>query len=117
TVPAFAHRKIALELAKYLKRDQIVAINSGSILSSLEFTSILKEMNTEINCTVVELSNIRGCRKSSNGIVNIHGMRNEISVAGQTKEEVTKAVSVLKKWFPKVRESVSLMEMALNNHS
>ncbi|MUV38784.1 Opine dehydrogenase [Lentibacillus sp. JNUCC-1] len=117
TVPAYGHKKVAEECAKYLTEGQVVAINSGSVFAALEFDRIVKMEGNEKNIAIVDISNLMGCRKSSPGEVNIHGMRKEITVAAIDHEHAKFAVTKLEPLFDNVETTSGLLEIALNNNS
>jgi opine dehydrogenase len=64
--PSTHHRKIAAELAKHLRKDQIIFINPGATFGSFAFKKALTdngytdELLSREQCTVVCLSILRG---------------------------------------------------------
>jgi len=66
TTPANAHRELAQQIARYIKRETLIVLNPGRTFGALEFQEIYKRYNTKLRQTVAETQTILyTCRKAT----------------------------------------------------
>src|SRR5690625_5236073 len=92
-VPAYVHKDIALAIAKHLTDEQVVVLNSGSVFGSLVFANTLKSVGNENDVTIVESSNMAGCRKVAPGKVRVMGIAKSLTIAAYPKKRTEIAIS------------------------
>ncbi len=113
---ATGHRDIAALIAPHLKDGQIVILNPGRTFGALEFDSILRRSTHYRNTIVAEANTLLfAARVNSPGIVNIKGIKREVSIAALRAYETDKVISMIQPVFPQFIPASSVLETSFGN--
>lgn len=96
TVPASAHRDIAVRLAPYVNSDHIIVLNPGRTFGALEFANTLRESGCESMPTVAETQTIIfTCRRSDDNEVSIYALKKDVMLSALERSGAAKAINAL----------------------
>lgn len=88
TTPANAHRDLAQQIAKCIKKETLIVLNPGRTFGALEFQEVYRKYNTKVNQTIAETQTILyTCRKISNESVNIIALKSNILISTLNADE------------------------------
>ena len=100
-VPGFGIAPIAEQIAPYLKANQIVMLNPGQVLGSLEFLETLRKNGNNEDVTICEgASNIFACRRVGPTKVRISAIKNEMELASIPSDRIKHCISKLNEFYP-----------------
>ncbi len=113
---ATGHRDIATLIAPHLKDGQIVILNPGRTFGALEFDSALRNSSNYRNTIVAEANTlVFAARVTSPGIVDIKGVKKEVSIAALRAYETEKVLSMIQPVFPQFIPASSVLETSFGN--
>ena len=113
---ATGHKDIAALIAPHLKDGQIVILNPGRTFGALEFDSILRNSSNCRNTIVAEANTLMfAARVNSPGVVDIKGVKKEVSIAALRAYETEKVLSMIQPIFPQFIAASSVLETSFGN--
>ncbi len=113
---ATGHRDIALKIAPHLKEGQIVVLNPGRTFGALEFDLVLRNSSNYRNTIVAEANTlVFAARVNSPGVVDIKGVKKEVSIAALRASETEKVLSIIQPVFPQFVAASSILETSFGN--
>lgn len=88
TTPANAHRELAQQIAKCIKKETLIVLNPGRTFGALEFQEVYRKYNTKVKQTIAETQTILyTCRKLSNESVNIIALKSNVLISTLNADE------------------------------
>jgi len=115
-VPAFGHRFMAETCAPYLKENQIVVLNPGRTLGSLEFFQVLKEKGLKTVPFIAEAQTfIYASRAMGPAHAKIFGIKNAVPVATLPAYWIPGVLKVLNIAYPQFVPGDNIFKTSFNN--
>lgn len=115
-VPATAHRDIAILIAPYIKKTQIIILIPGRTLGAFSFKKDLIENNVSELPIIAETDTfILTSRKISDGRSNIISFKDVVYLAAETNQESEYICDILRPIFPMLRASDTQIYTSLSN--
>jgi opine dehydrogenase len=112
-IPANAHREVIEKLSRYIKGDQIIVLNPGRTLGSLEAKSILKRHNKDND--ILETQTVfHTSRVSENGIVHIYFIKQSVKCSCLPSKNSNRILE-LKTMFNQLHPVSGALDTGLNN--
>lgn len=100
-VPGFGIAPIARQIAPYLKANQIVMLNPGQVLGSLEFLNALRECGNNEDVTICECaSNLYACRRVGPTTVRMSALKNKMEIASIPCDRIDYCINKLNEFYP-----------------
>ncbi|MGN9160329.1 NAD/NADP octopine/nopaline dehydrogenase family protein [Clostridium sulfidigenes] len=116
SIPANAHKNLALNIAPYIKDNHIIVINPGRTLGAYYFKKHLKEFGCIASPIIAETDTFMlTSRKIRDGLSAIMSLKKEIYVAADTSENTRKVCDILSKPFSMVRDAESYVYTSFAN--
>lgn len=113
---ATGHKDIASKIAPHLKDGQIVILNPGRTFGALEFDLVLRNSSNYRNTIVAEANTlVFAARVNSPGVVDIKGVKKEVSIAALRASETEKVLSMIQPVFPQFVAASSILETSFGN--
>jgi opine dehydrogenase len=113
---ADSHFDLAIELAPYLHKDQIVVLNPGHTGGALEFLHTILRHGCLSPPIIAETQDLLfSCRASSPGVVQVSGIKQVMDIASLPSEQINYTVDLLKDIFPQFRTMPNVLYTSLNN--
>ena len=113
---ATGHKDIALKIAPHLKDNQMVILNPGRTFGALEFDLVLRNSSNYRNTIVAEANTlVFAARVNSPGVVDIKGVKKEVSIAALRADETEKVLSMIQPVFPQFIAASSVLETSFGN--
>lgn len=113
---ATGHKDIASKIAPHLKDGQIVILNPGRTFGALEFDLVLRNSSNYRNTIVAEANTlVFAARVNSPGVVDIKGVKKEVSIAALRASETEKVLSIIQHVFPQFVAASSILETSFGN--
>lgn len=113
--PAFAHKEIAAELAKCIKKDQVIILNPGRTGGALAVKKILEEKGKSGVVVAETETLLYACRKTSATDVCIYGVKDKVGVASLPANAINKIINDLSIYFPSFFPYSNVLFTSLNN--
>ncbi|HZX11676.1 MAG TPA: NAD/NADP octopine/nopaline dehydrogenase family protein [Acidobacteriota bacterium] len=115
-VPAIGHRFMAETCAPYLKENQIVVLNPGRTLGSLEFFQVLKEKGLKTVPFIAEAQTfIYASRAIGPAHAKIFGVKNAVPLATLPAYWIPGVVKVLNIAYPQFVAGDNIFKTSFNN--
>ncbi len=115
-VPATAHKEIAVELAPYLRKEQIVVLNPGRNFGALEFKQVLGSQGVDYEVIVAEAQTfIYASRAVGPGQVKIFRIKNSIPVASIRAHLIPEVLKKLRIAYPQFVAGDNIFKTSLDN--
>lgn len=116
TTTANAHRDLALLMAPYLQKDQVVVLNPGRTGGVFEFRKIIADFQNLPHFYLAEAQTlIYACRKKEEGLVHIIGVKNKVLLSGINREETLHVIEVLSDIYSCFVPAQNLLQTSLEN--
>lgn len=116
TVPASAHKEIAVLIAPYVTAEQYVVLNPGRTGGALEFKNIIHMYNPMKNICIIEAQTfLFACRVLQKGIVRIMSKKNEVKVAALPAVRTKEFINTIGSTIPEFVETSSVLDTSFNN--
>ncbi|KYO68028.1 NAD/NADP octopine/nopaline dehydrogenase family protein [Thermovenabulum gondwanense] len=116
TTPATAHKELAVLMAPYLQKGQIIILNPGRTCGAFEVLEILKKNEADEGIIVAEAQTfIYACRALSSNRVKIFSVKNEVKLAAIPSEKTEKVIRTISDAFPQFKKAADVLETSLNN--
>ena len=116
SVPGFAHRYIASELAEVLEGDETVVLHPGGFGGALEVRKAWSQLGVPPGVLLAETNTLAyACRVVEPGTVHIGGAKRVFSVAALGASRTPEVLSLLKRAFPNVEAATSVLETSFDN--
>jgi opine dehydrogenase len=113
-VPAFAHRKLAGEIARFLEEDSILVLNPGRTGGALEVASVLGQRVESIS--VVEAQTLLfACRKQGEKSVHFNGIKDSVRAGIFPANRTERVMTRLNKVLPQFRSVPDVLTTSLGN--
>lgn len=113
--PATAHRQLAIDMSPYVRDNQIILLNPGRTLGSIEFKSYIDKYSDKKPIIGETQTLVYACRLMSPGIVNIIGIKKRVPVASPVHGYADIIVKSLKSVFECFESESSVLEIGLDN--
>lgn len=113
--PAFAHKELALELSKFIKKDQTIILNPGRTGGALVVKKILEEHGKHEVVVAEAETLLYACRKTSNTNVCIYGVKEKVGIASLPSIAIHKIVEDLTTYFPSLYSYPNVLYTSINN--
>lgn len=114
--PAIAHRKIAEDMAPYLKAGQLIFIHPGATGGALEFKQVFNAQNINKDIVIVEaMTLLYACRAIQPGTVSVYGMKQELMCAALPSKATKEALEVLNEAYPELYPGKNVLQTSLEN--
>ena len=115
-VPAFAHRTCAGEMARHLKKGQMVVLMPGGFGGAILFSRCLQENHGPEKVLIAESSTLPyACRKLDPSSVWIRGRKGIFDLAAFPTRETSQILETLKILYPVASKARNVLETGLNN--
>ncbi|MGE5575937.1 MAG: NAD/NADP octopine/nopaline dehydrogenase family protein [Syntrophothermus sp.] len=116
TTPAFAHRKLAASLAPHLVDGQIVVLNPGRTLGTVEFECELRANGCLADVTVAEAQSLLyACRAVEPGLVKVFSIKRSVPLAAFPAERTGEVLEAINHIFPQFVPAPSVLHTGLGN--
>ena len=116
SVPANAHESLAIEMAPYIKVNQVIILCPGRTLGAYYFEKQLRENGCEKKIIIAETDTfILTSRKIKDGYSRIVSLKKEIYISTNSKNNTEKIVGILSDPFPMIKCSSSYIYTSLSN--
>jgi len=116
SVPGFAHRYIASELAGVLHGDETVVLHPGGFGGALEVRKTWSDLGVPAGVRLAETNTLAyACRVVEPGTVHIGGVKRAFSVAALGASRTPEVVQALRPVFPNVEAANSVLETSFDN--
>ena len=116
SVPSFAHRYIASELAGVLRGDETVVLHPGGFGGALEVRRIWSDLGVPAGVRLAETNTLAyACRVVEPGTVHIGGVKRAFSVAALGASRTPEVLGALEQAFPNVEPATSVLETSFDN--
>lgn len=117
TTPANAHRELAQQIAKCIKKETLIVLNPGRTFGALEFQEVYRKYNTKVKQTIAETQTILyTCRKLSNESVNIIALKSNVLISTLNADEnaqlILRLPECLRQYFIPAK---SIIETSIGN--
>ncbi|MFH1634095.1 MAG: NAD/NADP octopine/nopaline dehydrogenase family protein [Chloroflexota bacterium] len=114
--PAYAHFKIARSVASYLKEGQIVVLNPGRTLGSIEFRRVLDESGCMNGVIVAEAQTfIYASRSDGPAQARIFRIKDAVPLAALPATDTPKVLESLASAYPQFIDGGNVLQTGLNN--
>ncbi len=116
SVPGFAHRYIASELAGLLSGDETVVLHPGGFGGALEVRRIWSDLGVPAGVRLAETNTLAyACRMVEPGRVHIGGVKRAFSVAALDPSGTPGVLGLLQPVFPDIEGASSVLETSFDN--
>ena len=113
---ANAHGMVALQMAPYLKDEQIIVLNPGRTCGALEFKNVLNEAGIKSHVYVAEAQTlIYACRLMENGKVNIIGVKDRVLLSAYPASETQYVINFLNNLFTCFFPASNILQTSFEN--
>lgn len=113
---ATAHRELAEHLSPFLEEGQMIVLNPGRTCGALEFRNVLYEKGLKERVYVAEAQTlVYACRKVSEGIVNVIGVKDRVLVAAYPSSDAEHVMEVLKPLYPCFYPASNVLQTSFEN--
>ena len=112
---AFAHKPLARICAPYLTDGQIVVLNPGSTLGSLEFLNTLKKNNIDAKIKIAEVHTLPYACRARDASVDIMLEVKKLWLAAFPSSDTADILAKFKELYPVTEAGKSIMDVGLNN--
>jgi len=113
-VPAFAHRRLAIEIAPYLEENTILVLNPGRTGGALEVAAVLKEKGKKTPIAETQ-SLLFACRRKGEGGVHFNGVKRSLRVGVFPSKHTSEVVGRLRQIFPQFQPVPDVLTTSLGN--
>jgi opine dehydrogenase len=114
--PAFAHKAIARLIAPYLTQDQIILLNPGRTLGSIEFRNTIKEQIGNIPIFIGETQTLLfTSRELKKNGVQILKIKDLVDFCGFPEKDTFFIYDTLREVFPQLNPVDDYLEVSLRN--
>lgn len=116
SVPGFAHRYIASELAGVLEGDETIVLHPGGFGGALEVRKAWSVLGVPPGVLLAETNTLAyACRVVEPGTVHIGGVKKAFSVAALGASRTPEALHLLSQVLPNVEAASSVLETSFDN--
>jgi opine dehydrogenase len=113
-VPAFAHRRLAEEIAPFLEEDTVLILNPGRTGGALEVASILGRRGKPIS--VVETQTLLfACRRKGEKAVHFNGVKDFLRAGVFPAKKTEQVMAGLREVLPQFRSVPDVLTTSLGN--
>lgn len=113
-VPAFAHRRLAEEIAPFLEEDTVLVLNPGRTGGALEVASILSRKEKPIS--VVEIQSLLfACRRKGEKAVHFNGVKDFLRAGVFPAKKTEQVMARLREVLPQFRAVPDVLTTSLGN--
>lgn len=114
-VSAFGHKAAAKACAPYLKNGQIVVLNPGSTLGSLEFLQILKEEKVSADIKIADVHTLTYATRGAGADVRILLEVKKLWLAAFPATDTPEVLDKFKQLYPRTEAATNVLDVGLNN--
>lgn len=114
-VSAFGHKPMARACAPCLKEGQVIVLNPGSTLGSLEFLGVLKEEGAPSGIKIGELHTLTYACRASGAEVRILLEVKKLWLSAFPARDTPEVLDTFRQLYPAVEASVNILDVGLNN--
>ena len=116
TLPSIYHDDMAILLAEHLQDDQIVILNPIAPLGVIAFKQILEEKGCHARIKLAATSTLLfACRLKENGIVNINGQKQNVSIAAYPAVHNDSVCTETNEYFPEFNFVSDILVVSFEN--
>ena len=113
---AIAHNSIALQIAPYLKDNQIIVLNPGRTGGALEFRNTLNKVGISKKIFIAEAQTlVFACRLIENGKVNIIGIKEKVLISALPSSDTSIVIKTLELFFKCFYPAKNVLETSFEN--
>ncbi|WP_282173269.1 NAD/NADP-dependent octopine/nopaline dehydrogenase family protein [Cytobacillus firmus] len=113
---ADSHFDLAIELAPYLHKEQIVVLNPGHTGGALEFLHTIQQHGCFSPPIIAETQDLLfSCRSASPGVIQVSGIKQVMDIAALPSEQISYTADLFKDIFPQFRARPNVLYTSLNN--
>lgn len=113
TTPASGHISLANNLGPHLHKDQLIILNPGRTLGSLEFYNVIKKYNK--NNIVSEAQTILYTTRYCDMNAEVFAIKNKVSLATFPACQTGKVLEFIKPIYPQFVAAKDILETGFNN--
>lgn len=114
-VPAFGHKPLARLCAPHLKEGQIVVLNPGSTLGSLEFLMVLREMGVKARIRIGDVHTLTYAARGEGADVRVLLEVRKLWLAAFPATDTPEVLAKFQQLYPVVEAGKNVMDVGLNN--
>ncbi len=115
-ITANGHSDIAEKIAPYLENGQVILLAPGRTCGVLLFNKILKKAGCKANVIIAEANTLFfAARLKLPDLIEIKGIKNEVSVSALHSRDNDYVVNVLSDIFPNITKADSFLETSFSN--
>lgn len=113
---ANAHHILAKQISSHIKENQIIVLTPGRTGGAFEFENILYQDSKTEKVYVCETQTLMfACRKESEGVVNIIGVKDKVFFSLINKNENLRIQEKIKHIYPSLIPAENIMQTSLEN--
>ncbi len=114
--PAFAHRELAKNMARFLEDGQIIVLHPGRTCGALEVRHMITKINPEVDVTVAEAQTlIYAARRHGENCATIHGVKNKVTLAAIPTSRTGLVVEKINCFYEAFVPAKNILETSLLN--
>jgi opine dehydrogenase len=115
-VPAYAHRDIAYNVAPYLRDGQIVVLNPGRTLGSVEFRKVLHDQGCAAKIIVAETQTlIYASRSEGPAQARIFRIKEAVPLAALPARDTSRVLETIGSAYPQFVDGINVLNVGVNN--
>lgn len=115
-ITANGHNEIAEKIAPYLKNGQIILLVPGRTLGAFSFNYILNKAGCTADVIVAEANTLFfAARQTNPGLIEIKGMKKEVSVSALYSSDTNYIIAVLSEVFGNIIKADTFLETSFSN--
>lgn len=114
-LPAFGHKQAAKVCAPHLVDEQIIVLNPGSTLGSLEFHQVLKDQGITINLKLAELHTLTYAARGRGTEVRVLLEVKKLWLSAFPARDTQEVLSKFKELYPVTEAGKNILDVGLNN--
>ena len=116
SVPGFAHRYIASQLAGVLQGDETVVLHPGGFGGALAVRKMWTDLGVPATVRLAETNTLAyACRMVEPGAVHVGGVKKTFTVAALGASRTPEVLDLLLRVFPNVEAATSVLETSFDN--
>ena len=112
---AFGHKAAAKACAPHLKDGQIVVLNPGSTLGSLEYLQVLKEQGVDAHIKIGDVHTLTYAARGSGAEVRILLEVKKLWLAAFPASDTPAVLATFKQFYPVTEAGKNVLDVGLNN--
>jgi opine dehydrogenase len=113
-VPAFAHRRLAEEIAPFLEPDAVLVLNPGRTGGALEVGAILHAAG-RVNPVAEAQTLLFACRRKGESTIHFNGLKHLVRVGVLPAKQTEKVIARLHTFLPQFQAVSNVLATSLGN--